>query len=202
LACVRDAKHNWSTFNWQAARRGIAQSLNYDQYVVLIRMPWAYCREHRPHRQHQAAVLPQTACLPCCAACNFMNGSIDHHVFLRHVRAIASWRTDAKFEYNYCETMYVTQASAWYLRLSQTVVVRPSSGTHPPPSTATFHRARTNWSGHAEGIAIIPYRDTCSTMVHVYHGTYTHVRRQITSRNGTYVHVSIHVPPQRHHTCY
>ena len=102
---VRDVKHKWSTFNSQAARRGIAQCLNYDQYVVLIRMPCAYCG-HCPldgfvgidridSTKRQYCLLN---CLPCCATCNFMKGSIDHHVFLRHVRAIASWRTGATFE--------------------------------------------------------------------------------------------------------
>jgi hypothetical protein len=102
---VRDVKHKWSTFNSQAARRGIAQCLNYDQYVVLIRMPCAYCG-HCPldgfvgidridSTKRQYCLLN---CLPCCATCNFMRGSIDHHVFLRHVRAIASWRTGATFE--------------------------------------------------------------------------------------------------------
>ncbi len=102
---VRDVKHKWSTFNSQAARRGIAQSLNYDQYVVLVRMPCAYCghcpldgfvgidRIDSTKRQYCLQ-----NCLPCCATCNFMKGSIDHHVFLRHVRAIASWRTGAQFE--------------------------------------------------------------------------------------------------------
>jgi hypothetical protein len=102
---VRDVKHKWSTFNSQAARRGIAQCLNYDQYVVLIRMPCAYCG-HCPSDEfvgidridstkRQYCLLH---CLPCCATCNFMKVSIDHHVFLRHVRAIASWRTGATFD--------------------------------------------------------------------------------------------------------
>ena len=89
---MRDVKHKWSTFNSQAARRGIAQCLNYDQYVVLIRMPCAYCG-HCPldgfvgidridSTKRQYCLLN---CLPCCATCNFMKGSIDHHVG-RHIR--------------------------------------------------------------------------------------------------------------------
>ena len=40
---INDVKHKWSSFESQAARRGIVQGLTFQEYSVLVNMPCTYC---------------------------------------------------------------------------------------------------------------------------------------------------------------
>jgi hypothetical protein len=102
-----DVRHKWSCFKSQAARRDIAQRLTFEQFSTLVQMPCAYCGGGA-NEQNAAFVgidrinsavrmYGLTNCVPCCATCNFMKGSLVAAVFLAKIRAIAAWRTGVQF---------------------------------------------------------------------------------------------------------
>jgi hypothetical protein len=92
----KDIRHKWSSFNSQAARRTIDQQLTFEQFSVLVKMACNYCgmggNMGIDRIDSSVRTYALNNCVPCCATCNFMKGSLPTDVFMAKILAIAAWR--------------------------------------------------------------------------------------------------------------
>ena len=98
---MRDPKYRWGQFLNQAKQRGLAVGISFETYQQLIYSACHYCSQH-PSSQTRIGIdrinscgnYEITNCVPCCAKCNFMKGSLNYREFVDHARRITfSMRT-------------------------------------------------------------------------------------------------------------
>ena len=98
---MRDPKYRWGQFLNQAKQRGLAVGISFEMYQQLIYSACHYCSQH-PTSQTRVGIdrinscgnYEITNCVPCCARCNFMKGSLNYREFIDHARLITfSMRT-------------------------------------------------------------------------------------------------------------
>ena len=98
---MRDPKYRWGQFLNQAKQRSLAVGISFETYQQLIYSACHYCSQH-PTSQTRIGIdrldscgdYEITNCVPCCARCNFMKGSLNYREFINHARLIAfSMRT-------------------------------------------------------------------------------------------------------------
>ena len=98
---MRDPKYRWGQFLNQAKQRGLAVGISFETYQQLIYSACHYCSQY-PTSQTRIGIdrldscgdYEITNCVPCCARCNFMKGSLNYREFINHARLIAfSMRT-------------------------------------------------------------------------------------------------------------
>jgi len=98
---MKDPKYRWGQFLNQANQRGLAVGISFETYQQLIYSACHYCSQH-PTSQTRIGIdrldscrdYEITNCVPCCARCNFMKGSLNYREFINHARLIAfSMRT-------------------------------------------------------------------------------------------------------------
>ena len=93
---MMNPKYRWGQFLNQAKQRGLAVGISFETYQQLIYSACHYCSQ-RPTSQTRIGIdrinscgnYEITNCVPCCARCNFMKGSLDYREFVEHTRLIA-----------------------------------------------------------------------------------------------------------------
>ena len=98
---MMNPKYRWGQFLNQAKQRGLAVGISFETYQQLIYSACHYCSQ-RPTSQTRIGIdrldsygdYITTNCVPCCAKCNFMKGSLNYREFVDHARRITfSMRT-------------------------------------------------------------------------------------------------------------
>ena len=98
---MANPKYRWGQFCHQGKQRGLAINISFESYQRLISSPCHYCSQY-PTSQTRIGIdrldsygdYITTNCVPCCARCNFMKGSLNYREFINHARLIAfSMRT-------------------------------------------------------------------------------------------------------------
>ena len=98
---MRNLQYRWGQFLNQVKQRGIAVGISFETYQQLIYSACHYCSQ-QPSSQTRIGIdrldsygdYITTNCVPCCARCNFMKGSLNYREFIYHTRLIAfSMRT-------------------------------------------------------------------------------------------------------------
>ena len=93
---MRNPQYRWGQFLNQAKQRGIAVGISFETYQQLIHSACHYCSQ-QPSSQTRIGIdrinscgnYKITNCVPCCARCNFMKGSLGYREFVEHTRLIA-----------------------------------------------------------------------------------------------------------------
>jgi hypothetical protein len=86
--------YRWSTFKAQAKRRHKPLDISLQQFEVLVKSPCRYCGEAPEgpggidRRDNELGYI-QDNCVPSCAACNYMKGTLTEDYFLAKAGAIA-----------------------------------------------------------------------------------------------------------------
>ena len=98
---MRNLQYRWGQFSNQAKQRGLKVGISFEAYQLLISSACHYCSQH-PSSQTRIGIdrinscgnYEITNCVPCCAKCNFMKGSLNYREFVDHARRITfSMRT-------------------------------------------------------------------------------------------------------------
>ena len=92
---MANPKYRWGQFCHQGKQRGLAINISFESYQRLISSPCHYCSqcpsESRIGVDRVSSNLNYdiSNCVPCCARCNFMKGSLGYKEFIEHTLRIA-----------------------------------------------------------------------------------------------------------------
>ena len=87
---MANPKYRWGQFCHQGKQRGLAINISFESYQRLISSPCHYCSqcpsESRIGVDRVSSNLNYdiSNCVPCCARCNFMKGSLGYREFIEH----------------------------------------------------------------------------------------------------------------------